>query len=343
MDDLSFALLRSLSGKTDITDVPCPLCAGAATTNAGRKRECLRIWDAGEDFISFTCARCLVSGYAKPDDGSVTSTAPKVEKKPVAKEDKGPFCNFLWDKSLPAIGSLAQVYLQSRACWPDHAPANIRFMPASERNGRHYPPTMIARFGFAGEPLTGIHLTKLRTDGQGKAGTDTDKRTMGDTIGQPIVLHTNADATEIVIAEGIEDTSSLVIATGWTGWAAGTAGRIPAVVATAVQRGYKKIYVAKDLNNKNMVTQQVGASTRALEQAAAIARVIPLRFGTPFNKGSADADANTFLRQHGKLKTKAMIDWCEAHWIKSQDVSIAAIRKCDKAWADLKKAFAAVP
>lgn len=309
--ELTFAQLRGLSGKTDITDVPCPLCLNDCKTNEGRKRKCLRIWDNGEDFITFQCARCCQGGYAKPDDGSTSETTPKVEKNPVEKQDKSGLCQFLWDKSVPAIGSIVQTYLETRQCW--RACPNIRFLAGREYNGKRYEPAMISRFGFEDDPVTGVHLTKLRPDGRGKAGTDADKLTMGDTVGQPIVIHTNDDSDEILIAEGIEDTESLVMVAGWTGWAAGTANRIPAVVATAVQRGYRKIYVAQDMDHiKNMETRPEPASKRALAQAHAITPVIPLWFGGLITGRATSLDANKLLISHGSAYVMAAIQWCDA-------------------------------
>lgn len=104
--------------------------------------------------------------------------------------------------------------------------AALRFMPA---RGDH-PPAMISRFGDAARP-TGVHLTKIKPDGSGKAGTDKDKIMIGASQGQPIIVADNPDREELIIAEGIEDAASLALVTGWSAWAAGSAGRIAHVVA----------------------------------------------------------------------------------------------------------------
>lgn len=308
--ELTFATLRGLSGKTDVTDVPCPVCAGECKTSAGRKRKCLRIWDDGGDFITFTCARCGTAGYAKPDDGSTQGPVPKVDKAPEPKVDKSGLCRFLWDKSQPAIGSIVQRYLEARGCW-NGPRSTVRYLPAREHQGRLYEPAMISRFGFEDEPVTGVHLTKLKPDGSGKANTDPNKLTMGDTIGQPVVVHDHDTSEHLIIAEGYEDTESLIRATGWSGWMAGTAGRIPAVVATAVKRGFKTIYVAKDVDHKSMTTGQAGASTRALEQASAIAPIVPLSFGGTVFGLEHHLDANVALQKYGKDWLWAAVEWCD--------------------------------
>lgn len=324
--ELTFDLLRSLSGNTDVTDAPCPACLDECRTAAGRKRKCLRIWDNGEDFITFTCARCQISGFAKPDDDAsgVRAPQPKVDKPPEDpdKPDMVARSRLLWDKSLPAIGTAAQRYLESRSCW--NPSTSIRFLPGREINGRQYHPAMISRFGFEEEPVTGVHLTLLKPDGSGKAEVDNAKLTLGESMGQPIVVHINEDHDELLIAEGIEDTASMVLATGWGGWAAGTANRIPHVVATAVKQGFQKIYVAKDADTLKRVWQhqtwgkggkvqleQEPASWHALSQAALIAPIIPLPFGKIVVGFRDGLDANLFLRRYGKQALAAAIEWCE--------------------------------
>lgn len=178
---------------------------------------------------------------------------------------------------------------------------------------------MICRFGFEDEPLTGIHLTKLLPDGSGKIRDGDAKLTMGDTVGQPIIINTNDDRSELLIAEGIEDTGSLTIVTGWSGWAAGTAGRIPAVVNTAMQRGYRKIYVAKDVDNIPLQTPQSpldcgkGASKRALKHAASFGPIIPLPLGGLVDGYGQHFDANKILIEKGPEWLMAAIEFCEWH------------------------------
>src|SRR5262249_3832367 len=99
---------------------------------------------------------------------------------------------------------------------------------------------MIAAFGMAYEPepglleiagadLRGVHITKLKPDGSGKAGTDTDKIMIGMSIGSPIVLAPLNDLLALAISEGIEDELSVHEATGLGAWAAGSASRLSAL------------------------------------------------------------------------------------------------------------------
>jgi hypothetical protein len=91
---------------------------------------------------------------------------------------------------------------------------------------------MIAAFGLVSEPepgllqiedaaVQGVHITRLRYDGLGKAGTGRDKFMVGRSIGTPIVLGPPNDLLGLVITEGIEDGLSVHDVTGLETWAAG--------------------------------------------------------------------------------------------------------------------------
>jgi hypothetical protein len=99
---------------------------------------------------------------------------------------------------------------------------------------------MIAAFGLPSEPepgrlaiaddaVCGVHITRLASDGLGKAGTDTDKIIIGKSIGWPIVLAPANDLLGLAVTEGIEDALSLHEATGLGVWAAGAASRLAAL------------------------------------------------------------------------------------------------------------------
>jgi hypothetical protein len=75
--------------------------------------------------------------------------------------------------------------------------------------------------------MTGIHITRLASDGSGKAGTDADKIMFGSSAGWPIVLAAVNDLLGLAITEGIEDGLSVHEATGLGTWVAGCASRLP--------------------------------------------------------------------------------------------------------------------
>jgi hypothetical protein len=164
---------------------------------------------------------------------------------------------------------------------------------------------MIVRFGDAGRP-TGVHLTKLRPDGSGKAGTDKDKIMIGASQGQPIVVSDNSDREELIIAEGIEDSASLARVTGWSAWAAGSAGRIAPVVVSAPKA--LRVYLASDLDWGN--PERARAGPRALRKAIEVRPdLIPLNLEKALG---IKVDANAALRKFGEDAVLASIEWCEA-------------------------------
>lgn len=295
--EFSFDLLDFLGGHKAVADSACPSCGPDCRSAINRHRKVLRIWNEGE-FITYRCARCEAAGYARAD-GAVTTAA----KRPVIPadrppEDKSELAAYLWAKSAPITGTAAERYLESRSCLINSDA--LRFLP--ERGG--HPPAMISRFG-ENKP-TGVHLTKLKPDGSGKAGTDKDKIMIGASQGQPIVIADNPEREELIIAEGIEDAASLAIVTGWSAWAAGSAGRIAHVVAAAPRS--LRVYLASDLDwGKH---DRVRAGPRALRKSREVRPdLIPLHFEKVLG---LKMDANKALMQFGPDSIIAAIELCEA-------------------------------
>jgi hypothetical protein len=247
MTDLSFEQLRDLSsGRLGVTDAPCPLCGPERRSPANRFRKTLRIWGETASFLTYRCARCEIEGYAH--DGSARGADPAAIERARAKakerqrlEDIESLkkSRWLWSCRLPIRGTLAETYIRDCRGYRGSLPPTLGFLPARGE----YHPAMIAAFGMARETLPGeividdaavrgVHLTKLKPDGSGKAGTDNDKITPGkSSLGSPIVLAPVNDGLGLVVTEGIEDALSIHEATGLGAWAAGTANRMPALAA----------------------------------------------------------------------------------------------------------------
>jgi hypothetical protein len=144
----------------------------------------------------------------------------------------------LWRRRCPVVeGGPVWRYLREARGYDGPIPATLGFLPA---RGKH-PPSMIAAIGLADEPepgalairddvVRGVHLTRLKPDGGGKAGTAADKLTIGQgSVGTPIVLAPPNDLMGLAITEGIEDGLSVKAATGLGAWAAVSAGRMSAL------------------------------------------------------------------------------------------------------------------
>jgi hypothetical protein len=144
---------------------------------------------------------------------------------------------WIWSKHQPIAGTIVEKYLRkARGYGGAQLPATLGFLPARGEHG----PAMVAAFGIPSEPepgelhlefgtVRGIHVTRLRPDGSGKAGTTSDKIMVGIVRGTPIVLAPANDLGGLGITEGIEDGLSVLEATGLGVWVAGSAGFMPAL------------------------------------------------------------------------------------------------------------------
>lgn len=286
--------LRKLTlGVVGILDVSCPLCGPDRRSAANQKRRVLRIWDDGA-FVTYKCARCDASGWAT-DSRAAGAPARQISAKPAADDqDRVLLARLLWSRAQPVRGSLAESYLHARGCFIDSP--SLRCLPPRA----HYPAAMAASFGD-GTLLSGVHLTRLAPDGSAKAGTEKDKIMIGPSLGQPIIVQNNPERGELILAEGIEDAASLALVTGWTAWAAGSAGRIAACIPAASH--FDRIFLAVDDDK---------AAMRALDRARAIRRdIIPLSFGKIFGR-RVGIDANRALQSFGAAPILAAIEWAEA-------------------------------
>ena len=208
-------------------------------------RDCddpLRCRDYVREKLGLTPWRPGVSARPRPRPHPISNTAALEDG--TGQRDKA---RWLWDQSRAASVTLVD-YLASRGIRTSHVPTTLRYVPP--RPPKHPYAAMLAAFALAHEPepgrlavsrqaITGVHLTRLRVDGRGKAGTDRDKIMVGPSLGTPIVLAPPNDNLGLAIAEGIESALSVHVATGLGVWAAGSASRMPHL-AQAVP-GYTEI------------------------------------------------------------------------------------------------------
>jgi hypothetical protein len=142
---------------------------------------------------------------------------------------------WLWQRSRPIQGSIAELYLRCERGISCPLPSTLRFLPANDK----YPPSMIAPFVIPDEPEPGklavntdhveaVHITRLTPDGR-KHSDEPNKIMLGSAPGVPIVVAPMNDLLGLAITEGIEDALSVHQAFGLGAWAAGTAGRMPAL------------------------------------------------------------------------------------------------------------------
>jgi Toprim domain len=223
-------------------DVACPKCGPSCSSSANQRRPVLRIWRLEPSFATYHCARCELDGFTHDRSaGRATSavahlSAKAREQQYIEAAESLKKARWLWSFRKPIASSIAETYLRSCRGYRGCLPGTLGFLPARGEHG----PALIAAFGLARETLVGeividdaevrgVHLTKLKVDGSGKAGTEADKITIGRSNRSPIVLAPINDGLGLAVAEGIEDALSVHEATGLGVWAAGAAGRLPAM------------------------------------------------------------------------------------------------------------------
>jgi Toprim domain len=226
-------------GKIGMFDVPCPIC-GPEKSIAGQKRKVLRLWWITPAFATYCCVRCDVQGHVR-DDGAPKPDPAELEKAraearlhaAATAEDKRKKACWLWARRHAASGTIAEVYLRKVRRYDGPLPPSIGFLPPRGA----FPPSMISAFAFpddAGLPeVRAVHLTRLKTDGSGKAGApdQADKIMIGTPRGVPIALAPINDGLGLAITEGIENGLSIHAATGLGVWAAGAAPFLPGLGA----------------------------------------------------------------------------------------------------------------
>ncbi|WP_051440800.1 phage/plasmid primase-like uncharacterized protein [Ensifer sp. WSM1721] len=230
---IEYSELSSFLGAATKADAACPLCGPLCRTPANRNRRVLRLWWLSDIAISFHCARCEAKGYAIDFKGKARSDEErqawkqKVAEARRAETDerkrKQRVVEWLWQQACPVQGTLGETYFRRYRAITCPLPPSMRFVGATAR----YPAAVLMPFLDAAGRLRGLHLTRLNPD-----GSKLDKRMLGaDTVGCPLVCAEPEGSCHLAITEGIEDALSLFQAVGVAAWAAGSAGRLPALAA----------------------------------------------------------------------------------------------------------------
>jgi hypothetical protein len=191
---LDLVIIAQLAhGRFGMFDAACPQCGPERRRLANQRKPVLRIWRLDQRFASYHCARCGMKGHAR--DGSIARIDPDAiarakaeaaERERTTRAERSSKAQWLWSRSRPIAGTVAESYLRNARGYDGPLPATLRFLPARGDHG----PAMLAAFGRTSEPepgcieidtreLSGVHITRLAPDGSGKAGTDRDKIMVG--------------------------------------------------------------------------------------------------------------------------------------------------------------------
>jgi hypothetical protein len=196
--------------------------------------------------VSYHCARCGERGYVFGDGDrrwfKDTEAIARLRRE-AERRDKDyaalqlEKAQWLWQHRQPIAGSPAEIYLREVRAYAGPLPGTLGFLPRLKSKPH---PAMVAAFGVPDElepgqiviaehQVRGVHLTLLALDGRGKAEVERNKLFVGSSSGWPIVIAPPNDLLGMVVTEGIEDALSAHQATSLGAWAAGSAGRMPAL------------------------------------------------------------------------------------------------------------------
>ena len=168
-----------------------------------------------------------VTGASASDGGTARKIAPVPD--PQAWSDKA---QFIWERTVPLAGTLAESYLHSRKCYVPDA-SDLRF---SDGGGNHLP-AMVARVTAfrTGEPLT-LHFTRIDPQTRRKADRPDAKcflsghRSRGGVVRLSRVM---AVGGHLGVAEGIETGLSVIASDRGPVWATLGTGNMMSLVPSS--------------------------------------------------------------------------------------------------------------
>lgn len=139
-----------------------------------------------------------------------------------AVKSKSVFAQRIWSECRPIAGTVAEIYLRSRGIVNNHSLEYLRFHPNLRYDDAISCPALVA--GISTWPSSEIHAiqrTYLTKDGH-KIGGDSSRKTLGSVSGGAVRF--GPAGNSLVVAEGVETTLSVHLATGQPAWAALSAG-----------------------------------------------------------------------------------------------------------------------
>lgn len=241
IEDLIGQYGLKLRGKVERAG-PCPHCGGVDRFAINTRKQIFicRGCNAGGDVIAlvqflegcdFAKAIEILAGETPHVQRQRADSTPKATDVASYEQSQRDKARFLFRSSVPAPGTLTEVYLKARGI-TILSPA-IRFL-APRKPGQHA--AMVVPFGIPDEieiqpkQIVAVQLTLLKPDGSGKPDIKPNKITIGSPAGMPMVIAPLNDLLGLAITEGVEDALSAHAATGLGAWASGGAGFMPKLV-----------------------------------------------------------------------------------------------------------------
>lgn len=164
----------------------------------------------------------------------------------------------IWNRAVPAAGTLGEAYLRWRAINPPY-PAALRFLALPYGKSRPLPCLVCAVRDLSGD-VTGIQRIWLANDGRGKAAVPKPKLSLGQVRGGAIRLGDPSNGS-LTVCEGPEDGLSLVAMLGGPVWVAAGASFLPAMQFPA---NVRSVLIAADNDPAGRAASDKAAQAYAL-------------------------------------------------------------------------------
>lgn len=201
----------------------CPSCEYATSFSVRAARDgrallyCANCQD--QDGVGAAAARVMGEPHRpppRPPIGIVTSDRARREHAAAA----------MWQRAVPARGTLADTYLSARGLPGLAASPALRFLAACRHPEGSTYPAMVAAITSPIGAVPAVHRTFLAPDGTRKASVEPSRATLGPMWGGTIRLANPTDDGWLVIGEGIETAGAAGELLGFPAWAAGSAGNL---------------------------------------------------------------------------------------------------------------------
>ncbi|WP_225008832.1 DUF7146 domain-containing protein [Novosphingobium percolationis] len=256
----------------------------------GTRFHCFGCGASGDvlDFVQRAYGVDLIDAARMLGAGEVPALdLPTPEFSVAVKGDTSGAARAIWQRAVPAAGTLAESYLRWRGILPPYPPG-LRFLrlPCDDLGAL---PCLVCAVQDAGGDVTGIQRIWLAHDGMGKADVAKPKRSLGHVKGGAIRLGQPDGSGVLAVCEGPETGLSLAAMLGGAVWVSAGASFLPAM---QFPPEVHSIVIGAD--NDEAGRASGGQAARAFAERGLSVRVIhPLDGFKDFNdelRGRADGD-----------------------------------------------------
>ena len=206
---------------------------------------------------------------------------PRQTRKPAEDAiDKSARALAIWQKAVPATGTLVETYLRARRITLP-VPPTLRYAPSLRHSetGLDLPVMVAAVTVWPSRTPCAIHRTFLAMTGTKKANVSTAKKSLGPLKGGAVRLA--AAGPVLIVGEGIESTLSAMQASGLPGWSALSTGGMRALVLPELVR---EVIIAADHDANGAGQAAAHAAAERWHDEGRVVRIaLPPVAGTDFN------------------------------------------------------------